>query len=119
MGIKVTVLLKFKIMTLISPNSRRYKDFVPTTFSDIIKNFFKENTESKNISDAVLSFLPKVNIAETEKYCELNLLLAGIAKQDIKIDFQDDKLIVSGERTFEKYEEGKKFHKIETQFSSF
>lgn len=106
-------------MTLIAPNAKMYKDFVPATFSDLIENFFKESSDSKNTSDAVLSFLPKVDIAETDKQYELSLLLAGIAKEDIKIDFQDGKLIVSGERKFEKQEEGKKFHKIETQFGSF
>ena len=106
-------------MTLISPNAKMYKDVVPTTFSDLIENFFKDNADGTKSNNAVLSFSPKVDIAETETQYELSLLLAGIAKEDIKIDFQDGKLVVSGERKLERKEAGKKYHKIETPFGSF
>ena len=105
-------------MTLIKTHPGLYKDFVPTAFSDLVENFFKE-TDSKNTSDSVLSFLPKVDISENEQNYYLSLLLAGIPKENIKIDFQDGKLTISGERKFANNEEEKKFHKIETQYGTF
>ncbi len=106
-------------MTLVASNPKLYKDFVPTSFAELVENFFKENSETKTTSNSVLNFVPKVDIAETEKQYEISLQIAGIDKEDIKIDFQDGKLTISGERKFEKKEEGKKFHKIETQYGSF
>ena len=106
-------------MNLVASNPKFYKDFVPTSFSELVENFFKENSEPKPSSTSVLNFIPKVDIAETEKYYEISLQIAGINKEDIKIDFQDGKLTVSGERKFEKKDENRKFHKIETQYGSF
>ncbi len=106
-------------MTLLKSNAGLYKDFVPTTFSELVENFFKETAEAKPVSSSVLTFVPKVDISETEKQFEISLQVAGIYKEDIKIDFQDGKLTVSGERKFDKTETGKKFHKIETQYGSF
>ncbi|TAH26627.1 MAG: Hsp20/alpha crystallin family protein [Cytophagales bacterium] len=105
-------------MSLIKNTPVSYKDYVPANFSSFIDDFFKDTNEIYG-KDSVLNFNPKVDIAETEKQYEISLQLAGMNKEDIKIDFHEGKLIVSGERKFEKKEEGKKFLKIETQFGSF
>ena len=106
-------------MTTVATNPRLYKDFVPTSFAELVENFFKQNSETKPTANTVLNFIPKVDISETEKQYEISLQIAGINKEDIKIDFQDGKLTISGERKFEKKEDGKKFHIIETQYGSF
>ena len=101
-------------MTLVKNNSN-VKEFVPTSFSDIIDNFFKDSVTEGN----VLKFLPKVDIAEDEKKYEIHLALPGIQKENIDINLQDGKLTISGERKLEKKEDGKKYHTVETQYGAF
>src|ERR1700712_5377865 len=98
-------------MTLVKTNPN-VKEFIPTSFTDIIDNFFKDSVTDAN----ALKFLPKVDVAEDEKKYEIHLALPGIQKENINIDLQDGKLTISGERKFEKREDGKKYHTIETQY---
>jgi len=64
-------------------------------------------------------FLPQVDISETEKEFEIQLAMPGMKKDDFKIEINEDNLIISGERKFNKEEKGKKFHKVETSFGTF
>jgi HSP20 family protein len=100
-------------MTLVK-NNHEAKEFIPRTFSDIIDNFFNE-TSSK-----VVKFLPSVDVVEDEKTYEIHVAIPGIKKEEIKIEFQEGKLSISGERKFEKHENnGKKYHTVETQYGAF
>lgn len=101
-------------MTLVK-NNGSVKEFIPTSFTDIIDNFFKDSVADSS----VLRFLPKVDIAEDEKKYEIHLAVPGIQKENIKIDLQDGKLTISGERKFEKSEDSKKYHTVETQYGAF
>ena len=101
-------------MTLVK-NNHEVKDFMPKSFTDIIDNFFNE---SLGTASDVVKFLPRVDILEGEKSYEINLAMPGVKKEEIKIDFQEGKLTVSGERKFEK-EPSKKYHTVETQYGSF
>jgi HSP20 family protein len=100
-------------MTQVKNNSD-VKEFIPRSFTDIIDNFFNETVQNST----AVNFLPRVDITESEKQYEIELALPGLKKEEIKIDFQEGKLTVSGERKFEK-EEGKKYHTIESQFGAF
>lgn len=100
-------------MTLVT-NNHQTKEFIPRTFSDIIDNFFNE-TNSK-----VVKFLPSVDVVEDEKNYEIQVAIPGIKKEEIKIEFQEGRLSISGERKFEKHENsGKKYHTVETQYGAF
>jgi HSP20 family protein len=100
-------------MTQVKSNAD-VKEFIPRSFTDIIDNFFNETVQNST----AVNFLPRVDITESEKQYEIELALPGLKKEEIKIDFQEGKLTVSGERKFEK-EEGKKYHTIESQFGAF
>ncbi len=46
--------------------------------------------------------------------------MPGLNKEDISIDFQEDKLTITGERKFKREEaKDKKYHLLETQYGSF
>lgn len=101
-------------MTLVKNNSH-VQEFIPTSFTDIIDNFFKDSVSG----NSVLKFLPKVDVAEDDKKYEIHLALPGLSKEDIKIELQDGKLTISGERKFANNEDGKKYHTVETQYGAF
>ena len=65
------------------------------------------------------TFVPQVDIAETDQAFELSFAVPGIKKDEIKIDLNDGQLTVSGERKFEEEKSGKNFHSRETRYGSF
>ena len=90
-------------------------DFVPTSFSTLIDRFFNESLARTGGS----TFVPKVDIAESENSFELQIVAPGLNKEEFKIEVNDNYLTVSGERKFTDEKKEKNFHSIETQYGSF
>ncbi|PVY43879.1 Hsp20/alpha crystallin family protein [Pontibacter virosus] len=88
---------------------------VPQTFSSMLDRFFNESVNSRGFS----GFTPHVDACETENGYEIEVALPGIRKEDVAIDFQEGKLTISGERRFEKKEEGRRYQMLETQYGTF
>ena len=91
-------------------------DFVPTSFSNLIDRFFNDSLSRSGGS--AYSFVPKVDILETENAYEINLAIPGLTKEDFKIDLNDNHLTVSGERKFSKDKKENNLHVIETQYGN-
>lgn len=83
-------------------------------FSDILDEFFNESLNYKKDS-----FMPNVDISETEKSFEVSVALPGVNKDDINVDLENGRLTVSGERKFENEENRKNFHRVESSFGEF
>lgn len=95
----------------------KYSDFdrMPTTFSSLLDNFFNESVSRTRLQN----FRPGVDIVETDKSYEIKLAVPGMNKEDFDLDINDGVLIISGERKFEKKEDGKNYHSVETQYGKF
>lgn len=91
------------------------QDDMPQTFSSMLDRFFNESVNSRGMA----GFTPHVDACETESGYEIEVALPGIRKEDITIDFQEGKLTISGERRFEKKEEGRRYQMLETQYGTF
>ncbi|MBU2915951.1 MULTISPECIES: Hsp20/alpha crystallin family protein [Reichenbachiella] len=102
-------------MSLIHYNpARTTTQGVNRFFDDIFgDNFF--NTDAVQYK----SFVPQVDISETDKAFELQFALPGFKKSDIKVDLNQGVLTVSGERKFEEKKDGKNYHAVETRYGSF
>ncbi len=94
--------------------TRPNTDLHSKRFSDILDEFFNESLNYKKDS-----FMPSVDISETEKSFEVSVALPGMNKDDINVDLENGRLTVSGERKFENEENGKNFHRVESSFGSF
>lgn len=62
---------------------------------------------------------PAVDIQETEHEYLIKAELPEMKKEDVKVDVLDGVLTIEGERTQEKEEKGKKFHKTERAYGKF
>lgn len=100
-------------MALIKYNPNGYR---PATFSSFVDKFFDDDFFGGKRAS---SFSPKVDIAETENEFELQFHLAGVNKDDIKIDVNDDRLTVSGERKFKNEKNEKNYHSVESFYGTF
>ena len=103
-------------MSIVRYNST-LNDFVPTTFSNLIDKFFNESLSRQGGS--AYSFVPKVDIVETEKAFAIHVAVPGVNKDDFKIDLNDNFLTISGERKFVGEKESSNFRSIETQYGTF
>ncbi|MDN3668525.1 Hsp20/alpha crystallin family protein [Echinicola jeungdonensis] len=86
----------------------------PSTFSGLLDRVFNDTVHSDHPR-----FTPSVDISEDEKNYEIALSVPGVKKEDFKIDLEDGKLTVSGERKKEEKKEGKNFHSLESQYGAF
>ena len=92
-------------------------DFAPTSFSNLIDRFFNDSLARSGGSS--YSFVPKVDIIETDKAYEISVAVPGLSKEDFKIDLNDNFLTISGERKFSKEKKENNLHVVETQYGNF
>lgn len=100
-------------MALIKYN-RPNTELFSRNFNDFIDEFFNNSASYK--SD---TFLPSVDISETETQFGISVQLPGMKKDDIKVNLENGRLTITGERKFEDEENGKNFHRVETQYGTF
>lgn len=65
------------------------------------------------------SFVPELNVYETDTAFEVSAALPGMNKEDIEISFNSGVLNISGERKMNKEENGRRYHRIESRFGQF
>lgn len=100
-------------MTLMRYN-RPNSDLMSKRFSDIMDEFFNDAVAARRDS-----FVPSIDISETEEQFLISAELPGMKKDDITINLENGRLSISGERSFENEEKGKTFHRVETKYGSF
>jgi len=62
---------------------------------------------------------PAVDITETKDGYEVKAEIPGMKKDDIKINYEDDMLTLSGERNYENEKRDKNYHRIERCYGKF
>jgi HSP20 family protein len=67
----------------------------------------------------VAEWAPLVDIVEDDKQYLIKAELPEVTKADVKVTVQDDVLTITGERTFEKEANGKKYHRVERAYGRF
>lgn len=65
------------------------------------------------------SWMPSVDVIETDGAIKLKADLAGMDPEDIQLEVQDNVLTVSGERKFEEEVKDDKYYRIERRYGSF
>lgn len=81
----------------------------------LMEDFFGKNWGQTTLT----RFEPEVNIAETETGYEFSIDVPGIRPEEVKVEYHDGQLTISGERKEEKEEKGKTYHRTETTYGSF
>lgn len=64
-------------------------------------------------------YMPRVNVAETEKSIVITAELPGMDTKDIEVKLVGDNIIVKGEKKEEKEEKSVGYHRVERSFGSF
>ena len=99
------------------PRNYWMQDVFPSNFNQLVNSFFNENVSEVHAGNAF--FRPSTDIKETDTSFEVEIALAGIKKDDIKIELNNGVLMVSGERSSKKEENTGKYHLNEIQYGKF
>ncbi len=84
-----------------------------------IDRWFEDMVSGRPMGENEMGWVPRADIHETEDSFVVQFDLPGVEKQDVKVKFEDDTLIVSGERKHESKEDDKSFHRVERIYGSF
>lgn len=62
---------------------------------------------------------PLVDITEDDKEYLIKAELPEVRKHEVKVTVENGLLVISGERSFEKEENGKRYHRVERAYGNF
>jgi HSP20 family protein len=88
-------------------------------FTNVVEKFFGKKITDYVSHNEEVATIPSVNIAEEDKAFEVSVALPGLDKKDIKVEIQNDCLIVSSEKKYEKEEKNKNWIRREYGYASF
>ena len=82
----------------------------PARFTNWLDDIFDE---AFNVTSG--TFVPELNVWETDKEFEITVALPGMNKEDIDIKMENGSLTISGERKAEHEENGRRYHHVESR----
>ena len=65
------------------------------------------------------SWMPTVDISETENGYEIHTELPGVVESDVNVSVTDNLLTIKGEKQQEEKTEDKNYHRVERRYGSF
>jgi HSP20 family protein len=89
---------------------------------------FREMTQVQNQVNRLMdqvwsgrqeSWLPAVDVFDTQEAVVLKAELAGMDPDDIQIEVEDNVLTIKGERKFEEQVDDERYYRVERRFGSF
>ncbi len=102
---------------------RRYRPI--NQFRDFRQSFELLNTILNSVENSQTEvgerydFTPAVNTREGEYAYHLELDLPGVKKEDIKVDIEDDKVVISGEKRLKDELKEENYYKVESFYGQF
>src|ERR671922_3044210 len=89
----------------------------PEPFSQEVNRLF--NTLFDVTDAGVQRWVPAMDLVETDDHFVLRADLPGLGEDDVKIEFEDGTLTVSGERKAEHESKNEGYYRVERAFGSF
>lgn len=102
-------------MSIIKYNPNQFR---PVSFNSLFDGFFNDHFSNNEVAKGK-TFVPQVDISETDKAFDLQFVVPGMDKKGFKIELQDGKLTVSGERKLKEEKNEKNFRSVESYHGSF
>jgi HSP20 family protein len=87
--------------------------------SSRLNRLFDRSIARADEADGFTTWVPAMDVEETDKEYRIKADLPEVAKSDVKIGIEDGVLTIEGERKQEKEEKGKKYHRVERIYGKF
>jgi HSP20 family protein len=85
----------------------------------VFNDLFDENHGRSSTQPSVSKWYPAVDVLESKDSYLIRAELAGMKREDIKVEIKDGTLVLSGERKSEKPEEGVEYRHVERVAAKF
>ncbi|MBI4667244.1 MAG: Hsp20/alpha crystallin family protein [Nitrospinae bacterium] len=102
------------LLTRMNRSEHPLADFDP--FASL--SLFNELWPSSLIQSEAI-YMPAMDVAETDKEYKVRLEAPGMSKEDIKVEFENSILTISGEKKQEEEERTEKTHRVERRYGAF
>ncbi|MFB6273107.1 MAG: Hsp20/alpha crystallin family protein [Salinibacter sp.] len=106
-------------MTRLTRTRDRNLNDLQSEIDRVFDRFFPSRGENQESSSQQAVWRPRMDLVETGDNYRLHLDLPGMSPDDITISYQDDELVVSGERTTERADADEEFVRVERSFGQF
>ena len=84
-----------------------------------VDNIFDDFFNRRVLQPTETEISPRLNVEENDNEWLISAELPGVAKEDVKVNFQDNVLTISGEKKFEKEDKNKNYHRVERSYGKF
>ena len=106
-------------MTRLTRTRNRNLNSLQNEIDRVFDQFFPSRNQDQEGSSPQAVWRPRMDLVETEEDYRLHLDMPGMSTDEIKISYQDNELVVSGERTSTQTDENEEFVRVERSFGQF
>lgn len=106
-------------MTSLSRTRNRNLNDLQREIDRVFGNFFPSREREENSSSQQAVWAPRTDLVETDESYRIHLDVPGMTKEDLKINYQDNQLTVSGERKSDRTADDEEYVRVERSFGHF
>ena len=106
-------------MTRLTRTRNRNLNSLQNEIDRVFDRFFPSQDQDQDGSSPQAVWRPRMDLVETDESYRLHLDMPGMSKDEIKISYQDNELVISGERSSARTDEGEEFVRVERSFGQF
>lgn len=106
-------------MTRLTRTRNRNLSSLQNEIDRVFDRFFPSREENGESTSPQAVWRPRMDLIETDESYRLHLDMPGMSKDELKISYQDNELVVSGERTSNRSDEDEEFVRVERSFGQF
>ena len=106
-------------MTRLTRTRNRSLNSLQNEIDRVFDRFFPSREQTQESSSSRAVWRPQMDLTETDESYRLHLDMPGMSKDELKISYQDNELVVSGERKSTHTDEDEEFVRVERSFGQF
>ena len=106
-------------MTNLSRTRTRSLNDLQREIDRMFGRFFPSDTQGDDGASEQAVWAPRTDLVESEDAYRIHLDLPGMTREDLKINYQDNQLTISGERTSDRTDENEEYVRVERSFGHF
>ena len=106
-------------MTSLSRTRNRGLNDLQHEIDRVFNRFFPSQSQEEGDSSQQAVWAPRTDLVETDDAYRMHLDVPGVSKDDLKINFKDNQLTISGERKSQKTDDNAEYVRVERSFGHF
>lgn len=106
-------------MTRLSRTRNRNLSGLQNEIDRVFDRFFPSKDRDEDTTSREAVWRPRMDLLEADDAYRIHLDMPGMTRDDLKISYQDNELVVSGERTNDRSGEGEEYVRVERSFGHF